>query len=354
MKNIFKISSAFIGIIIGAGFASGQEILQYFTSFGSGGTIGAVLAVFFFAYLGMLLTKIGSRTQTDSHQEVIHRVSGRFLGTVIDYILIFILFGIGVVMIAGSGSILDQQFGLPSIIGTILMTALVLVTVMSDVDRVVKVIALVTPFLIFVVVFLFIYSMFTMDMSFSSLETTAKEQPSAAKHWLLSVINYVSLAIAMGASMSLVMGGDEPNEKIASIGGAVGGFGVGILVLMSHLAIFASIDDLAGLDMPLLGLANNISPILGIIYAIVLFGMIFNSAVSMFFSLGTRFYEPQSKKFNILIIIALLIGFAASFAGFTKLVSFFYPIFGYLGMLLIIILIIAPFKIKKRNTKDIA
>lgn len=37
MWNILKIASAFIGIIVGAGFASGQEVLQYFTSFGHWG-----------------------------------------------------------------------------------------------------------------------------------------------------------------------------------------------------------------------------------------------------------------------------------------------------------------------------
>lgn len=346
MKNIFKIASAFIGILIGAGFASGQEILQYFTSFGQLGTIGAIISVILFAYLGMILMKLGSRTQTDSHQEVIHKISGRYFGIIIDYILVFILFGIGVVMIAGSGSIFNQQFGLPSVVGTTLMTVLVILTVMSNVNRVVNVIALITPFLILVVVFLFIHSMFTMDSSFSSLAPIAEEQPSAAGNWLVATLNYVSLAIAMGASMTLVMGGNETNERSASIGGLVGGIGVGVLVIINHLAIYANIDVLAGLEMPSLGLANNISPILGILYSLVLFMMIFSSAVSMFFSFGTRFFEPKTKKFNIFVIIAVLLGFFTSFFGFTELVSFFYPLFGYLGMILIVMLIIASFKIK--------
>lgn len=53
MKKVLQIASAFIGIIIGAGFASGQEILQYFTSFGLVGTIAIVIATALFAYIGM-------------------------------------------------------------------------------------------------------------------------------------------------------------------------------------------------------------------------------------------------------------------------------------------------------------
>ena len=41
------IGSAFIGIIVGAGFASGQEILQYFTSFG---TLGILRELFLPCY----------------------------------------------------------------------------------------------------------------------------------------------------------------------------------------------------------------------------------------------------------------------------------------------------------------
>ena len=52
MKKILKMGSAFIGIIVGAGFASGQEILQYFTSFGYMGMAAAVISTALFAYLG--------------------------------------------------------------------------------------------------------------------------------------------------------------------------------------------------------------------------------------------------------------------------------------------------------------
>lgn len=349
MKKVFKYASAFIGILVGAGFASGQEMLQYFVSFGYMGIIGAIISIALFAYLGMILMKLGSRTKTNSHQAVIHKISGRYLGVIIDYILIFILFGVGIVMVAGSGSILHQQFGLPSLAGTILMSVLIILTVMLKVDRVVKVIAAITPFLILVVIYLFIHSIFTMDASFTFLEPIALEQTSAASHWLISTLNYVSFAIAMGASMTLVMGGDEPNEKIASIGGLVGGIVVGLLVILNYFTIFSNIDIVDGLEMPLLGIADSVSPFIGILYSIVLFGMVFNTAISMFFSFAARFAEPQTRRFKVIAISALLIGFAASFFGFVELVSFFYPLFGYLGMVLIIVLIIAPFRMKTIN-----
>lgn len=47
MKKSFQIGAAFIGVIVGAGFASGQEVLQFFTSFGVMGIVGAFIATVF-------------------------------------------------------------------------------------------------------------------------------------------------------------------------------------------------------------------------------------------------------------------------------------------------------------------
>src|SRR5690625_5079970 len=165
MFRILKIGSAFIGVIVGAGFASGQEILQYFTSFGYLGILGAIVATALFTYLGMTLTKLGSRLKAESHKTAIYEISGQYLGYVVDAIIVFTLFGVGVVMIAGAGSILNQQFGLPIFVGSIVMTILVVLSMMLEVDKVIGIIASITPFLLLFIVIISVYSIFTMDLS---------------------------------------------------------------------------------------------------------------------------------------------------------------------------------------------
>ncbi|WP_339228491.1 hypothetical protein NSQ77_01725 [Oceanobacillus sp. FSL K6-2867] len=352
MKNILKIGSAFIGVIVGAGFASGQEVLQYFTSFGVMGIVGAVIASALFAYVGMVLVWLGSRSQTASHKEVIYNISGRYLGKAVDYILIFTLFGVGVVMIAGAGSNLNQQFGLPYVFGTTLMLLLVILTGMLKVDRIVSIIGSITPFLVLFVLIISVYSFLTLDGSFAALDSLAKEQPTSLPNWFISGINYVSFNTAVGASMAIVMGGAEANKKSAAIGGLVGGLGLGILILLSHLAIFAKIEEVGSLDMPMLGIVNNLSPILGVLMSIVIFGMIYNTAVSMFFSFVVRFAEAGTRRYKPFLIGTMIVAYIASFAGFTDLVSYFYPFIGYLGLVLIAVLIITPFRMKRTDKEN--
>lgn len=349
MRKILKLASAFIGIIVGAGFASGQEILQYYTSFGLLGIVGGIIATALFAFLGMVLMLIGSKTKTSSHKDAIYTISGPYLGIVVDIILILTLFGVGVVMVAGAGSNLSQQFGLPYFIGTSLMGILILITGMLKVNKVVSVIGSITPFLILFIIIIAIYSLFTLDTSFTNLDPIAREVYTPLPNWIISTINYVSFNIGVGASMTLVMGGAEKNIKTATLGGLVGGLALGILIILSHLAIFSKIETVAADDMPMLSIVNNISPFLGSIMSIILFGMIFNTAISMFFSFTARFAEIGTRKFKVLLIIFLIIGYILSFIGFTDLVSQFYPFIGYLGLVLIGTLIVAFFRIQSKR-----
>src|SRR5699024_6363509 len=140
------------GVIVGAGFASGQEILQYFTSFGFMGTIAAIISTILFAYFGMSLTKIGSRLQVLSYKDAIYTISGRWLGFVFVSILVFTLFVVGVLMIAGAGSSLNQQFGLPVFIGSLLLVILIMLAMALKLDKVIAVIGSITPFLLIAIV----------------------------------------------------------------------------------------------------------------------------------------------------------------------------------------------------------
>jgi len=344
-----KIGFAFIGVIVGAGFASGQEILQYFTSFGMIGTVGAVVSTALFAYLGMTLANIGSRLQVSSHKTAIYEISGRYLGFIVDLVIIFTLFGAGVVMIAGAGSTLNQQFDLPVFLGSLIMVIIVGAAMMLKLDKVVTVIASITPCLLLFIVIISIYSFFTMEGSISELEQVAQTTPDYFPNWFIAAINYVSFNIAVGAGMALITGGAEKDSRVAGLGGLLGGLGIGIMIILAHLAIFSRIGTVKDFDLPLLKIVEEISPVLAILMAVVLFGMIFNTGLGMFYGFVSRFFEMNTKKSHIVTVITLAVGFVLSFVGFTDLVSSVYTVIGYMGLFLIVALIYAPFKLKREG-----
>ena len=55
MRTVLMAALAFVGLVVGAGFATGQEVLQYFISFGAIGIVGAVLSGVVMAVSGTLV-----------------------------------------------------------------------------------------------------------------------------------------------------------------------------------------------------------------------------------------------------------------------------------------------------------
>ncbi|WP_044893113.1 membrane protein [Bacillus alveayuensis] len=352
MKQSIQIAGAFIGLIVGAGFASGQEILQFFTSFGWLGILGTMLATLLFAFLGMNLTQLGSKMQTTSHKAVIYSICGRYLGVVVDMMITFFLFGVLVVMIAGAGSIFEQQFGVPSIVGSIFMTIITILTVSLNIQRVISMIGLITPFLLVLVVIISGYSLATMEHSLLDTNQLIDPQYAAASNWGLGALLYVSYNIAAGAAMLVVMGGAVKDEKTAGLGGILGGIGLGVLILLINLGMLAKVETIMGVDMPMLYLANELSPIVGMFMSIILLGMIYNTAVGMLYAFSARIVKPQHDKFKMFVALFGTTAFAASFIGFITLVGTLYPLMGYLGFTLIAAIVIAWIKEiqNKRNS----
>lgn len=344
MKKSFQIGAAFIGVIVGAGFASGQEVLQFFTSFGAVGIIGSIIAAVLFAFLGMNLTQLGSRLQTTSHQSVIYHICGKYLGVAVDFAITFFLFGVTVVMFAGSGAIFEQQFGIPALVGNIFMAVLVVATVLLKVDKVIAMISTFTPVLLVVVIALTVYSVFNFD--FATADFSAGAESQAASNWLLGVFLYVSYNIAAGAAMITVMGGTVKDEKVAAWGGVIGGLGLGLLILLINVSMLTQLKEIASVPMPMLFLANNVSPVMGAIMSIVLLGMIYNTAVGMLYAFSARMVKPDTAKFKVAVGVFGAVAFGSSFVGFITLVGTVYPVMGYLGFVLMAAIVFAWFRRK--------
>ena len=144
------------------------------------------------------------------------------------------------------------------------------------------------------------------------------------------------------------MCGGERDPKVASRGGILGGLMLGALILLIHFGMFVKMDVVDGLPMPTLELANQIHPVVGILMAVALLGMMYNTAVGMFYSFTLRFIPAESKAYKPAVVIIGILGFIASLAGFTTLIGKVYATMGYLGFALIIAVIIAWVR-KKRN-----
>ena len=341
MKRALAISMAFIGVVVGAGFASGQEAMQYFVAFGTTGFWGVALAAGLMIITGIAILQLGSYFQATEHTAVYDKISGPITSKILDWSTIATLFSIGFVMFAGGGSTITQQF--PDIkiwVGATLMLVLFLLVGLLDVDRVTAVIGTITPFIIIFIVLATGYTIATADVDWSHLnEFATNSVDTTLSNWWLAALNYTGLNVMCAVSMSIVIGGNILDNRAVGIGGLIGGFIYLLLLTLLVVSLFMVAPTVHGKDLPVLELINTIHPSLGYVMTIVIYGMVFNTAVGMFYALGKRLTRKKPKLFYPVYAASCIIGFILSFVGFKSLVSNIYPILGYLGLLMIAVMV---------------
>lgn len=332
---------AFIGVVVGAGFASGQEAMQYFVAFGEWGLWGIALAAALMMVTGVSILQLGSYFQAVEHTAVYNKIASPVTAKILDWSTLVTLFSIGFVMFAGGGSNINQQFpSIPVWVGGTVMLILVLLVGLMDVDRVTRVIGTITPFIIVFVVLATGYTILTADVDFASLNTWAIDNVNTSlPNWWLSALNYTGLNVMTAVSMSIVIGGNFLDNRAVGIGGLIGGFLYLILLALLVFALFFEAKDVNGEDMPVLKLITGIHPVLGILMTFVIYGMVFNTAIGMFYALGKRLTRNNPQRFYPVYAASCIIGFILSFIGFQSLVSNVYPILGYLGLLMIVVMV---------------
>lgn len=335
MKKSINLAGAFVGIIVGAGFGSGQEVMQFFTNFGIYSLPAVLIAMIAFAFIGMQIAQLGSHIQSTSHKDIIQLICGRYIGTAVDFILSFFLFGVAVIMIAGAGSVVEQQFGIPSQIGAIAMTFLTIITLLLKIDRIISIISLITPLLLVIMIIIAGYSIYNADTSLIEIKNYTNIEEAAASNWILSSLLYVSFNIAVGFSMLSLMGGRLKNKKEAAKGGILGGILLGVLLMLINGGMLTDMKNAQGIEMPTLYLANNITPILGYALSFVLLAMIYNTCVGMLYAFTARFVPADTPSFKVSVAIIGTVAYFSSYVGFSNLVGSVYPIMGYVGFVLL-------------------
>ena len=166
---------------------------------------------------------------------------------------------------------------------------------------------------------------------------SAEQVNTTLPNWWMAALNYTGLNVMCVVSMALVIGGNYLDTRAAGLGGFIGGMGYLVMLMLLATALMVKIDTVSGEDMPMLTLINDINPILGTIMALVVFGMIFATAMGMFYALGKRLSRGREDKYPIIFSVTCLVGFALSFVGFKTLVAYVYPVLGYIGILLIVV-----------------
>lgn len=331
-RESWKIGLAYAGVIVGAGFSTGQEVLQFFSSFGFWSFAGVILSALIVMFIGRQTSKLGYRLEADSHVLPIYSLFGQKLGRWVDYILVFFLYGLATVMIAGSGATFQESFGIEPWIGTIILIGAVCMTLLLNFNKIVTVIGGITPLLVLAVIIITGYNILNPQIPYSEINNYTDITRTPTGFWWLDAITYSGTVLACAFSFLSIMGSEATKHRAARRGAIYGGLVILLLMLLVNGGILVTITQANEVALPTMEMAHNLHPSVAFIFSIVILLLIYNSVVGLMYPFLTRFTEAYSKKYKLLLIFSMILSYLMTFVGFVELVNIVYPILGYVGI----------------------
>ena len=344
-----EIASIYIGTVIGAGFASGKEILQFFGDYGSKGILGIVLSSILFAIIAAVILLKVYTGKYQSYQDIIFPVLGKKLGVIIELFMLSYLFMSFCIMLAGSGTLFKNQLNMSYDIGLAVMAILALITMMYSVRGISIVNTILIPFLIIVIVIIGL-----LVVNVEGVNTTYIGPNKPFKYnWLISSILYVSYNILSAVAVLSSLLPIIKNKRSAIAGGVMGGLGLGLLSLFILLPLLILYKDVYQIEIPMIKAASYIGSGGEVIYSVILWIAMFTTAVGNGFGLVSRISVVTKMNFKIVAVILCATTVPFARIGFSNLVNTFYPIFGYIGALFLFLFVFISIykKIFIRNSR---
>lgn len=345
---IFIMAGAMTASLIGSGFATGQEIIQYFVAHSWQGLLGILTTFITVAFMGYAFFRVGLNRKKDlsSPNDVFIIFAGQKIGTIYKYLALIVLFLTYAVMVAGAGATIHQQFGIPVIVGSGIMYILSAGTVMLGLEKLTNILGNIGPVIAVIAIILGFIGLFmyqgNLDQADQLVNAALANDTihAASGNWLISALNYVGLIIMLNAGFLAQTGthANQIKETKAAALLSLGIYAAGILILF--LAFMAGFSRVGGAQVPSLIIANDIHPIVSYLFIVIIMLAIYTTIVAMLWNVASSVAIEGTKTHKwITALIGLIATLIGLFLPFDQLVNIVYVVSGYFGIVFLFIMI---------------
>ncbi|MDR1271514.1 MAG: hypothetical protein LBK04_00735 [Clostridiales Family XIII bacterium] len=336
--NTLRITGAICAFLIGAGVASGQDILQFFTSHGKYGFIAAIIFLALACPCAALICRAGQREAFENPYDVFTYYCGAKIGNL--YIWFSVILGCGslTVMLAGAGATVNQLLGIPVYAGTVAMAGLAICTAILGIDRLINILGAIGPVNAILLIILGLFGLHTLSKDPYALDEAivAMQDPgvkSISPNPVWSGILYAFLCLLVTTVFMVNCAASAKSQKEAGIAGGVSFFIFAIVIVMLLIAELANYEIVIGAQIPTLAIARSISPLFGIISFSLIILAIFSATSSLLLMIVRRFAVDRTKRFRVFAVVFISItSVLGSIIPFDELVSRLFTVISYVSI----------------------
>lgn len=333
-SDAFQVASVYVGTVVGAGFATGREIVEFFTRFALLGTVAILLAGMLFILLGSKIMLVTMDIQAKSFEEMSHHLFGRRMAVFVNILMMIMLAGVCAVMLAGAEALFTEQLRFPPHTGTFVTMIFTLLIMSAGVKGLFTVNILVVPMMVIFNFLIIMQVMKTDGVNFLSVSLSMLEEGGKA---FLSAFSYAAFNLALAQAVLVPMAAEIKDRAVVKLGGIIGGMLLTIILLSSHFAL-GTLSDPSAYDIPMAVIVKEAVGWMYFIYLFIIYGEIFTSVIGNLYGL-----EKQLKRYmpfpSMWILIFLFSGvYMISLVKYGTLLGVLYPLFGYVSIVFLLLL----------------
>ncbi|MDR1093069.1 MAG: hypothetical protein LBL66_02855 [Clostridiales bacterium] len=344
MKKPLRTAFFLTGTVIGAGFASGKELVSFFGAFGFWAIFLSALCGLLFVLGFRLFMRIGRRLEPDSAEEINAALFGKFSLAADIFILLNFVIG-SAAMLSASGSLFDAvtktDFAVPWF--SLFTAAVVFVCVLTGMKGLVRINAVIMPVLTAFLACAALASIFTGGGNGAVTQTSAVFAPGLWAAFTYAGMNFMqSFPVIARAGVGL-------DDRAMKRGTAVGGAILGALMVLIIFGVYAGGAGAAASDLPLLVLAGGGGKVMFYLCALAVWLALGASLLASVFSLSEGLRNYLKCRW-LSVAAVLLVALTVSMLGFSAIVKYFFPAQGALGLAYIGFAARYEVKMRKRGT----
>lgn len=347
--SVLRLALIFSGCFLGAGYVSGQEMWQYFGSFGLPGYAGLAAAMLLIFLFGVMVIRLAQLTGLEEADRLMLPDDWPLLRIVIAVLELIMMFAVVSVMTAGVGALLEQLFSLSYVVGSILFSLLVLLTALSGLKGVASAFSVSAPLLVGITV---IFGLISLLRGGNAVQSVPAESNRLLGSFLGAAINFASYNSFMTVAILAPFGRFVKKRRTTYLGIGLGTALI-VLVALSVLAALSRFPEATLQELPMLFVASSFSSFGSYVYAFLLAAAMFGTALSSFVGavhyLSEKFARIRTH-YRSSCVLFCLVTFAASSFGFGDLISVLYPLFGYCSIAFLVLMSV-NFAVKMRAAR---
>jgi uncharacterized membrane protein YkvI len=366
LRRGWLLSATLVGAVVGAGFATGREILQFFALHGPVGYVGMLLAAGLIVWFCGVMVGLQSRHRFNTYRCLYTTLAGQQLDLVLDWVTTGLFFLALSVTLSALAALLEQEWTLSAPTALALAGVVCILITATGARGILRFNGAMVPLLLILLLGLCFLEwslvpappgIRSVASNFGWLPPPAlglrpPEYPSTP-YWPLSAFLYFSYNVLFIAATLVAVGsadGAESSQSVPRSGSAdaeqpvhnwkpvhghVAGLAIGFLGMAVLSIIVPQVPSLVDIPIPLAAVAAARGELPATAFSVALALALLTTAVAQAYSIASRFGRKADSTAAVSTAVVCLALPVASL-GFVKLLATVYPLMGLAGAVLVL------------------